>query len=258
MVTYNICNSFIKGNESLEEYFNSNKTILEKLYFIPKKVDRIKFDIKNKEFLANINRMQQYYQNINIEEEIKECIETFEKELNISIGSETLYLIIGYNTTTIYSTSYNDKNVTVLLLESTKDLDYLKMLLAHEITHWIRAKAFNHDIFEKCIGERFITEGIACNYSREIIKNKEDSYYCIVPSDTVNWCKSNINFLGTNIKEHLNDNSKMYDFFYMFAKINFPVRTGYVYGYLKVKEYLEKNKLKIKDIINIEWQKIFD
>ena len=37
---------------------------------------------------------------------------------------------------------------------------------------------------------------------------------------------------------------------------NMPTRTGYVYGYYKVKEYLEKNNLKIKDIIGINWEEI--
>ncbi len=43
----------------------------------------------------------------------------------------------------------------------------------------------------------------------------------------------------------IDKNNMMYDFFYMFAKTkipNMPVRTGYVYGYLKVKEYMRKNK----------------
>ena len=34
------------------------------------------------------------------------------------------------------------------------------------------------------------------------------------------------------------------------------ITTGYVYGYLRVKEYLEKNGLKIKDIIKKEWKDI--
>ena len=39
----------------------------------------------------------------------------------------------------------------------------------------------------------------------------------------------------------------LYDYFYMFAdtiKTGLPTRTGYVYGYLKVKEYLKNNNLK--------------
>ncbi len=37
---------------------------------------------------------------------------------------------------------------------------------------------------------------------------------------------------------------------------NIPTRTRYVYGYFKGKKYLDKNNLKIKDIIGIDWRKI--
>ena len=83
------------------------------------------------------------------------------------------------------------------------------MLLAHEYTHWIREKEIKHDIFEQCIGERFVTEGIACNFSEEVVPNM-------------------------------------------------PVRTGYVYGYIKVKEYMRKNNLKIKDIIKSDWRVVLN
>ena len=56
-------------------------------------------------------------------------------------------------------------------------------------------------------------------------------------------------------------NNMMYDFFYMFAKTkipNMPVRTGYVYGYLKVKEYMRKNNLKIKDIVKLDWREVLN
>ena len=36
-----------------------------------------------------------------------------------------------------------------------------------------------------CIGERFITEGIACSFSEEIVPNKQKSYYTIVLNTTV-------------------------------------------------------------------------
>ena len=45
----------------------------------------------------------------------------------------------------------------------------------------------------------------------------------------------------------------------MFTKTkipNMPVRAGYVYGYLKVKEYMRKNNLKIRDIVKEDWRKI--
>lgn len=47
----------------------------------------------------------------------------------------------------------------------------------------------------------------------------------------------------------------------MYAKTkipNMPVRTGYIYGYLKVKEYMKRNNLQVKDIIIIDWRKIIN
>ena len=61
------------------------------------------------------------------------------------------------------------------------------------------------------------------------------------------------------MKSKLNSNELMYDYFYMFAdtkKTGLPARTGYVYGYLKIKEFLEKNNLRIKDIIKKDWNEI--
>ena len=133
------------------------------------------------------------------------------------------------------------------------------MLLAHEFTHFVRRQIFKRDIFENSIGERFVVEGVGCNYSREIVPNKEDYEYCIVNEDTVNWVKSNIDKVESHMIGKVDTNELMSDYFYMFAntkKTGLPARTGYVYGYLKVKEYLEKNNLKIKDIIDKDWKDI--
>ncbi len=42
--------------------------------------------------------------------------------------------------------------------------------------------------------------------------------------------------------------------FYMFARISFPVRTGYVFGYLAVRRYLQDNGLQTKDVLGIDWR----
>ena len=52
---------------------------------------------------------------------------------------------------------YQNEDVTVILLESTLGIEEnIKMLIAHEYTHWIREKEINHDIFENCIGESLL------------------------------------------------------------------------------------------------------
>lgn len=72
--------------------------------------------------------------------------------------------------------------------------------------------------------------------------------------------ENNIEILDEVVKTELDKNDMLYDFFYMFAitKNKIPVRTGYVYGYLKVKEYIKNNNVHIKDIVKMDWKNILE
>ena len=257
----NTCKNIFKIND-LYEYFNSD--LINELYFKPKKVnkDLINEKLNDLNYIEKFNNTINNYKNCNIEKLISEKINSFEEDTLFKLDSYKIYVIIGLDTTTIYSIKYNDYDVTLLLLESTNgNMDNLDMLLAHEFTHFVRRQIFKRDIFENSIGERFIVEGIGCNYSREIVSNKEDYEYCIVKNDTVEWVKNNIDKVEEHMRGKIDTNELMSDYFYMFAdtdKTGLPARTGYVYGYLKVKEYLEKNNLRIKDIIDKDWQDILN
>lgn len=243
---------------------NFSNEMLQKLYFFPKKISKelIIRKMNDNKYLNKISNTINYFKNLNIEKLILEKMQYFESDTNTKIENAKMFLIIGLDTTTIYSIKIDNEDVTVLLLEATNgDEDTLSMLLAHEFTHFIRKQKLNKDIFNDSIGERFVTEGIASNYSRQIVPNKKDSDYCIVNESTVEWVKSNTYIIEQNMKKQVDTDSLMSNYFYMFADTHItgmPVRTGYVYGYLKVREYLEKNKLKIKDILDIDWKKIIN
>ncbi len=260
----NTCKSLFNANnlkKSLIDYFSDD--LIYELYFKPKKVNRnlINEKINNIDYINQVKKTINAYKNLDIEKIIADKINAFEKDTSYKIDDYRIYIIIGLNTTTIYSTKYNGEDVTVLLLEATcGDTDILSMLLAHEYTHFVRRQVFKRDIFENSIGERFMVEGIGCNYSREIVPGMEDYIYCIVSKDIVDWVKDNIDKVEAHMIGKKDSNEMMYDYFYMFADTNktgLPPRTGYVYGYLKVKEYLEDNNLKIKDIITKDWEDIF-
>ena len=256
---YNTCKKIYKISD-LNNYFNSEQ--INELYFKPKKVnkDLIKEKLNDLNYIEKFNNTMNNYKDYDIEKLISEKINSFENDTSFKLDSYKIYVIIGLDTTTIYSIKYNDEDVTVLLLESTNgNIECLNMLLAHEFTHFVRRQIFKKDIFENSIGERFIVEGIGCNYSREVVPNKEDYEYCIVNKDTVEWVKNNFDKVESHMIGKIDTNELMSDYFYMFADTNktgLPARTGYVYGYLKVKEYLEKNSLKIKDIIDKDWKDI--
>ena len=255
----NTCKELNEIND-LHDYLSND--LVNELYFKPKKVNKVLISNKLNDslFIQKFNNTMASFGNVNVEQLLYEKISQFESDTTYKLDAYKIYVIIGLDTTTIYSIKYKNEDVTVLLLESTNgDMDYLDLLLAHEFTHFVRRQVFKKDIFENSIGERFVVEGIGCNYSREIVPNKEDYEYCIVNEDTVNWVKSNINKVESHMIGKVDTNELMSDYFYMFAdtkKTGLPARTGYVYGYLKVKEYLEKNNLKIKDIIDKDWKDI--
>ena len=249
---------------SIKNYIYNNYNTLKDIYFEPKKIEKDKIEeiIKSRDYQKVLLDTITNLNNINLNEVFANIINELGNILNYKNIDKKVYVIIGLNTTTIYSTKYKNEDITVILLESTLGLEEnIKMLLAHEYTHWIREKEIKHDIFEQCIGERFITEGIACNFSEEVVPNKPKSYYTIVPNTTVEWEENNIETIDKFVEPELDKNNMMYDFFYMFAKTkipNMPVRTGYVYGYIKVKEYMRKNNLKIKDIIKSDWRVVLN
>ena len=258
-----ICNTSknILELQDLYDYFNSD--LINELYFKSKKVNKDLIDIRfnDSKYIEKFNNTINSYKNLDIEKIISEKINNFEEDTSFKLDTYKIYIIIGLDTTTIYSIKYNGEDVTVLLLESTNgDMSKLDMLLAHEFTHFVRRQVFKRDIFENSIGERFVVEGIGCNYSREIVPNKEDFEYCIVNEETVEWVKNNIDKVESHMSGKLDSNELMSDYFYMFAdtlKTGMPARTGYVYGYLKIKDYLEKNNLKIRDIIDKDWKYMF-
>jgi len=256
---YNTCKNISELND-LYDYFNSD--LIDELYFKPKKVnkDLVNEKLNDSNYIEKFNNTVNNYKDYDIEKLISEKINSFEEDISFKLDSYKIYVIIGLDTTTIYSIKYNNEDITVLLLESTNgDMDKLDMLLAHEFTHFVRKQIFKRDIFENSIGERFIVEGIGCNYSKEIVPNKEDYEYCIVNKETVEWVKENLDIVEKHMKDNLDNNLLMSDYFYMYSdieKTGLPPRTGYVYGYLKVKEYLENNNLKIKDIIDKDWKTI--
>ena len=267
MIIENISKELFKSNEDnindLLKY-NFDKTMLDKLYFIPKNINKniVNDKLTNKSYIEKVMKTINFFKGKNIENIVLEKIKYFENNINSKITNGKIYLIIGLDTTTIYSIKLNNEDVTVLLLESTAgNEEKLNMLLAHEFTHFIRKQKLNKNIFEDSIGERFVTEGIGCNYSREIVPNKEDYEYCIVDNKKVEWVKNNIEKIEKHMQNKKDTSELMSDYFSMSADeniIGMPTRTGYVYGYFKVREYLNKHNLRIQDIIDIDCKEILN
>ena len=247
----------LNSAEAIMRYWDSE--LIRKLYFLPKRVTEEQKNsfLNSASYAAVTGQLKHMMETINPEKECLDMIHAFEEDTGYVSGDAQLYLILGCGTTTIYTAEYEGKEVSVLCMESLHgSTERLKLLLAHEYTHLVRKAVLKKDIFEECIGERLAAEGIAENYSREQVPGRADSEYCIVHEDTVRWVKENLSWLEGMTDMHLEDASLMKDLFYMFADIDYPVRSGYVYGYLAVKHYLERNHMQVRDILLTDWHEI--
>ena len=124
---------------------NFSKTMLDKLYFLPKNINKntINDKLEDKNYIDKVMKTINFFKSKDIEKIILEKIKCFENEINSKIINGKIYLIIGLDTTTIYSIKLNNEDVTVLLLESTDgNEEKLNILLAHEFTHFIRKQKY--------------------------------------------------------------------------------------------------------------------
>lgn len=168
-----------------------------------------------------------------------------------------LFLVVGCATTTIYTVTIDGEDASVLCVESLGgDFGTLTPYLAHEFTHFVRKALLAKDIFESSVGERLVTEGIAESYSRDMVPARQDADYCIVVNETVDWVDAHREELESYVRGGLESTDLMEPLFYMFARIDFPVRTGYVLGYRAVRGYLDEQGLETKDILGIDWHRV--
>lgn len=260
MVVVNTLDGWSLGSDSeVVEYWNSD--MLADLYFAPKRLaaEAQTAALASPRFHRRIGHLSDLLARIDVVSACEEALSGFERDTGHHTGDERLFLIVGCDTTTIYTTDLDGERVSVFCLESIDgDLDVLRMYLAHEYTHIVRQRLLQRDIFESCLGERLVTEGIAECYSQEMVPGRRDAAYCIVDDATVAWVQRHREVLDAMVSGHLSDTSLMEALFYMFADIDFPVRTGYVLGFHRVKAHLERNGLTVKDVLASDWRDILD
>jgi uncharacterized protein YjaZ len=146
----------------------------------------------------------------------------------------------------------------VLCLEAADgNFNELELLLAHECHHWTRQQQIAHDIFNSSTGERIVSEGLASRFSAEIQPGSDVADYCYVPAETVGWVQENWS-LFESLHDELKDNRLM-DVLFSRTPASplfpgMPPRTGYVYGYLKVKQFLEEVDKDAVTIAGVPWE----
>lgn len=243
--------------KSIESYWNDE--LIEALYFGPKRVSANMRDaaLASPAFAQSLAKLQTLAASHALVSYCSGLMDRFARDAGHFLGNGSLYLVLGCATTTIYTVEVNGSDVSVLCVESLGgSTQTLELCLAHEFTHFVRKDLLDKDIFESCIGERLVTEGIAESYSADVVPGQTTATYCIVDEATVAWVETHYDELEAHVRATLETTELMESLFYMFARIDFPVRTGYVFGYLAVRRYLQNQGLQTKDILGVDWRRV--
>ena len=251
-------------NSYMKNYFNPNFELLNSIHLKPKGFDSEKSAIIRMENLGKdrFNKLRDNIGNSEIfERSIISATETILGQFKRAPRDMDVYVIVGLDCTNIYSTDYDDKTVTVLCLESVNgNLSDINLLLSHECHHWVRSTYYNEKLFGNCVGERIATEGLAINYSEYLFPGYQPFEYCYVPEKTVKWVSDNWSQVDQIISERLFHNDITSNFFTRNRTSGLipgePPRIGYVYGYMKIKNYLNIIQASPIDSVDLDWKTI--
>lgn len=249
----------LMGREGVRAYWASEA--VRKLYFEPKRVSVSQMDafIEGDGFSGRMEALDRLERACPIASRCERLFERFSKDVGLDPQDQVLYLIVGCGTTTIYTVQLDGVDVSVLCVESLGGNEQvLAAYLAHEYTHLVRKSLLGTDIFESCVGERLVTEGIAESYSKDVVPALSDAACCIVEEATVRWVDDHLHELEALVADSLEMPELMKQLFYMFAQIDYPVRCGYVLGYRLVRRYLTQRGLRTRAIMGIDWHRVFD
>lgn len=247
-----------------QDYLDVHVGLLDAIHFLPKgfstihEVKRRFEELGPRRFARMLNAIGTDF--TQFEERVISTTSWILETLEYTGTEQDVYVIVGLDCTNIYSTLFRGSQITVLCLEATDgDFAALELLLSHECHHWRRQQQLSHDIFTSTVGERMISEGLASYFSQEVKPGLDISDYCYVPPDTVEWVRNNWNILDA-IRDDLNSSRLMTAFFSRNPSEQIvdgmPPRTGYVFGYLKVQQFLSGLQKSASQMSGIKWNAV--
>lgn len=249
--------------DALLRYVELHCPILDAIHFAPKGFSReslVRERIRTSSDGAYIALIRSIGRDYTVfESRVQVIIEHLLRKLAYAGPDQEVFIIVGLDCTNIYSTILDGKTVTVICLESTRgDMSHLELLLAHECHHWTRSTLINASLFDNCLGERMISEGLACHFSQEIQPGRGIEDYCYVPKNTIEWVVENWRYVFEAVMTNL-ESSQLTSILFsrdptkrLFPDM--PPRTGYVIGYILVRDFLQVSHLSSLNTVDAPWQ----
>lgn len=174
------------------------------------------------------------------ERKLSTVLEKMRSFVDLSQINSDICITVGNNSTNAIVTWHNTS--TLFLFAEKIEIDYLEILLSHEITHLLQRKTYSH-VEEILLIDLLFSEGVACYFSKVINQGYSDLEY-------INFKKGNNNdiylqFIEVNLLEIGNDlNRNASDVYVKYlsssiADVNWIPRIGYHIGF-KVIERIAK------------------
>jgi|GEM_PF-1196245 len=247
-------------------YLEPNRDVLQSIHFEPKGFQCCD-DVLEKINELGIGYFSQLRDNIGNARDFEDRIQSTSNSILSCFGEENIesdiYVIVGLDCTNIYSTLYNGKTVTVICLESVRgNFEGLNLLLSHEIHHWVREKRLRTKLFGNCVGERAVTEGLAISCSEFMFPGLNAQDYCYVPEPTVSWVYEHWEEIDHLFRSAAKNSDITSGFFTRNQTSEvikgMPPRIGYVYGYIKVTQYMKSNLKTPVELVGVPWTEVVE
>ena|SRR3989344_4870403 len=189
----------------------------------------------------------------------KKIIKRCEKFIGFKLKGEFV-LLCALKEIDGYSRHHRGTNTIYLGLDYPKIFSYFNLLVAHEISHTARdsmidickgKKCMTHDSMIKNLPyiEHLIGEGIATAFSQSIFPGKKEKDYLFFDASEYRWCKKNEKLIEKEVKKLIGTRGTHYKFYEKGVVGNSPSRIDYYYGYMLIKQLLEKHD--IRELIKI-------
>lgn len=160
-------------------------------------------------------------------------------------GKPAVYLFIGFFSPDGFVMDFKGKPIICFGLERFKDFNLLKILFAHEYTHYLLNLSRGEVPEDKKYKWLLLSEGMGTYFSQLAFPEYKLSDHFLFRRDRLNWCQKNEPYLREIFGSGKYSSRQLIDFFKNGnAELELPPRAGKYLSFMAVKKYLYKHKKK--------------
>ena len=155
----------------------------------------------------------------------------------------SVYFIIGFFSPDGFIMNFRGKPVICFGLERFKDFKLLRILFAHEYTHYLLNTSRGEVPEDQQLKWLLLSEGIGTYFSQIAFPEYKLSDHFLFRRDRLNWCQENESFLRETYCSRQYSAEQLIDIYKKGnTELNLPPHTGKYLGYIAIKKNLAQNR----------------